>query len=244
MGEGHPASGHQGAVKAIRVLGGGAVQGLVEAVRPSFEASTGLGIDGAFGAVGAMKDRLLGGDPADLLILSRALIDELARDRHVVGPSAKDIGAVQTAIAVRRGDLAVELGSAGALRAALRNADEVHFPDPGRATAGIHFARIIKELGLQDEIAGRLKPAPNGAIAMRALAASTARRPIGCTQATEILAAPGVVLVAPLPPGCDLATTYTCALAARSTARPEATKLVAILTDERSREILGRLGFA
>lgn len=231
-------------MKTIKVLGGGAVQGLIEAVRPAFEASTGLRIDGVFGAVGAMKDRLLGGDPADLLILSRALIDELARDRHVIAASAKDIGAVQTAIAVRRGDSVVEMNSADDLRVALRKTDEIHFPDPERATAGIHFARIIEKLGLQDEIAGRLKPAPNGATAMRALAASTARRPIGCTQATEILATPGIVLVAPLPPGCDLATTYTCALAARSTARSEAEALIALLTEEPGRETRNRLGFA
>ena len=90
-------------MKIIRVLSGGAAQGLVEALQPSFEAGTGCRIDGVFGAVGAMKSRLLAGEPVDILILSRTLIDGLARDGHVVGQSAKDIGAVQTAIAVRSG---------------------------------------------------------------------------------------------------------------------------------------------
>ena len=205
-------------MKTIRVLSGGAAQGLVDSLRASFEARTGCRIDGVFGAVGAMKARLLAGEPADVLILSRALIDGLARDGHAVDASAKDIGAVQTAVAVRRGDPLPALGDAAQLRAALLAADAIHFPDPEQATAGIHFARVMKELGLWDELADRLKPAPNGATAMRALAASTSRRPIGCTQATEILATPGIVLVAPLPPGCDLATVYACALAARSVA--------------------------
>ena len=46
---------------------------------------------------------------------------------------------------------------------------------------------------------------------MRALAASAARRPLGCTKETEIRATPGIVLVGPLPPGCDLKTVYTAA---------------------------------
>ncbi|MEA2815482.1 MAG: molybdate transport system substrate-binding protein, partial [Rhodospirillaceae bacterium] len=103
-------------MKTIRILSGGAAQGLVEALQPSFETSTSCKIDGVFGAVGAMKSRLLAGEPVDILILSHALIDGLARDGHVVAQSAKDIGAVQTAIAVRRGDPLPAVGSAAELR--------------------------------------------------------------------------------------------------------------------------------
>ena len=62
-------------MKKLRILSGGAAQGLVEALRPAFEAESGCTIDGTFGAVGAMRARLLGGEPADLVILTRALID-------------------------------------------------------------------------------------------------------------------------------------------------------------------------
>ena len=231
-------------MKTIRVLSGGAAQGLVDALRPSFEAGTGCKIDGVFGAVGAMKARLLAGELADVLILSRALIDGLARDGHVVGASARDIGAVQTAVAVRHGDPLPAVGDGAQLRAALLAADAIHFPDPGQATAGIHFAKVMKELGISDEVADRLKPAPNGATAMRALAASKSRQPIGCTQATEIIATPGIVLVAPLPPGCDLATVYTCALAAKSEAPAEAAELIALLAGDAARNARRGLGFA
>ena len=60
------------------------------------------------------------------------------------------------------------------LRAALLAADEIHFPDPAQATAGIHFAKVMRELGVWSRGPGRLRPAPNGATAMRALAASKA----------------------------------------------------------------------
>lgn len=216
-------------MKVLRILSGGAAHGLVEKIRPDFEAETGCRIAGTFSAVGAMRDRLLAGEPADVMILSRALIDELLAGGHLVASSVADVAKVATAIAVRRVDSWPDVSTAGSLRAALAAAAEIHFPDPAQATAGIHFAGVIKKLGLFEQVAGRLRLGPNGATAMAALAASTARRPIGCTQETEIRATPGVVLVAPLPPGCDLVTTYTAAVTTRSQAPAEAAALVAAL---------------
>jgi molybdate transport system substrate-binding protein len=191
-----------------------------------------------------MKQRLLDGAPADLLILSRALVEDLAQAGHVVAASIRDIGSVPTSVAVRAGDPAPALATAQDLKAALDAADEVHVPDPYLSTAGIHFARVARELGLWETLAPRLKAAPNGNTAMRALAASAARRPIGCTQATEILSTPGITLVADLPPGCALATTYPCGVASRA-ARPAAAEaLIAMLTDPAGREDRRRLGFA
>jgi molybdate transport system substrate-binding protein len=216
-------------VRTLRILSGGAAHGLVERIRPAFEAATGCRIEGTFSAVGAMRDKLLAGEAADVVILSRALIDELAKSGHVVAASVTDVATVATAIAVRRGDPLPDVSTADALRATLAAADAIHFPDPAQATAGIHFAKVIRELGLWDQVASRLRLAPNGATAMRELAASTTRRPIGCTQETEISATPGVVLVAPLPPGCDLATVYTAAVTASARAPAKAAELLARL---------------
>ena len=223
------------------MLSGGAAQRLVEAVRGDFQSGTGWRIDGTFGAVGAMKARLLAGEPADVMILSRTLIDELVRRGQVRGESVRDIGSVQTAIAVRHGDPPPVIDAAEQLRETLAAADEIHFPDPQQATAGIHFAKVMKQLGMWDSAAKYLRPAPNGATAMRALAASTAQRPIGCTQATEILSTAGIVMVGPLPAGCDLATTYAAAATMQASAQSAA--LVVLLSDSRRDDLRQGLGF-
>jgi molybdate transport system substrate-binding protein len=230
-------------MKQLRILSGGAAQGLVEKLRPAFEAQTGCVIEGTFGAVGAMRARLLAGEPADLVILTRTLIDGLEKGGHVTADTAADLGTVETAIAVRHGAAMPPVGDASVLRAALLKADEIHFPDPEQATAGIHFAGVLRDFGIHDEVSPRLKTAPNGATAMRELAASKSRNPIGCTQATEILSTPGIVLVAPLPPGCALATVYTAATVAKARASAEAAHLIAMLTDAAGREEGRRLGF-
>lgn len=214
---------------SLKILSGGAAHGLVEKVRPAFEKETGVAIDGSYGAVGGMKARLLGGEAADVMILSRALIDELVRDGKVVAGSIRDVARVTTAIAVRARDPLPDIGSKDALRAALLAADEIHFPDPALSTAGIHFGKVLKELGVWSAAGGRLRPAPNGTKAMKALANSPAARPIGCTQETEIRAIPGIVVAAPLPPGCELVTTYTAAVTTVANSPKQAGQLIARL---------------
>lgn len=213
-------------MSVLRVLGGGATHGFVEKIRAAFESESGQRIDGMFGAVGAMRDRLLAGQPVDVMILSRTLIDDLTRDGHLVAASMIDVGSVATSVAVRDGDPVPRLNDRTSLRAALFAADEIHFPDPEQATAGIHFARVMRDLGLVEVVADRLRPAPNGATAMRALAQSHASRPIGCTQETEISATPGIVLAAPLPPGCELVTTYSAAITTRAASPSSARHLL------------------
>ena len=227
----------------VTILSGGAAQGLVAALATDFKAATGCEIEGTFGAVGAMRDKLLAGTPADLLILTRALIDELAVQGHVVAGSVANIGTVLTAVAVRSGDLAPDIGDAAGLRAALLAADAIYFPDPKLATAGIHFAKVIDRLRITVEVAQRIRTFPNGATAMRELAAARGGYTIGCTQVTEILSTPGVQLVAPLPEGFELATVYTAGVCTRAASLQQASKLAALLAGDAARAARERAGF-
>jgi molybdate transport system substrate-binding protein len=228
----------------LKLLSGGAANGLVSALGDRFKQETGADIDGTFGAVGAMRDKLVGGASADLVILTAALIAELTKAGHVVAGSAADLGAVATGVAVRSGDPAPAIGDADALRAALRAADGIYFPDPRLATAGIHFAKVLERLGIADEVAPRLRTFPNGQTAMAALAAQQDGRPIGCTQITEILNTKGVTLVGDLPAEFALATVYTVGICARAQSPELARRFAALLTGEDSRELRRTLGFA
>jgi molybdate transport system substrate-binding protein len=230
-------------VTALNILSGGAAQGLVASLAPKFKAQTGLDISGEFGAVGAMAGKLRGGAPADLLVLTASVIAELARENRVVAASITDVGLVETAIAVRSGDPPVSVGDARALRAALLAADAIFVPDIKASTAGIHVAKILRQLGIADEVAARLNIFPNGATAMRHLAASDATRPIGCTQSTEIISTSGVKLSGPLPSGCELSTMYTAAVASGAADPEHAKELIELLAGVDQDEFRRRAGF-
>ncbi|MGB0087734.1 MAG: substrate-binding domain-containing protein, partial [Rhodomicrobiaceae bacterium] len=97
--------------------------------------------------------------------------------------------------------------------------------------------------GIGDDVPGRLRTFPNGATAMRELAASTAARPIGCTQVTEILAIPGLQLVGVLPPEFELTTVYTVGVTAHAASPEAARKLAALLTAPQTEPIRRQVGF-
>jgi molybdate transport system substrate-binding protein len=227
----------------LHLLSGGAAQGVVTALSDRFRADTGYTIDGTFGAVGAMKEKLAAGAPADVLILTRALIGELAAAGQVIAEARADLGRVRTGVAVRAGDPMPEASTAAGLRAALVAADAIFFPDPQRATAGIHFAQVLERLGIATKVAARLSTHPNGATAMRELAQAGGARPIGVTQITEILSTPGVTLVGPLPREFELATVYTAAVCARAAAPDAARRLVALLSATETCEVREKAGF-
>jgi molybdate transport system substrate-binding protein len=227
----------------LKILSGGAAQGLVASLKPKFKAMTGLDVEGEFGAVGAMADKLRSGTPADIVVLTAAMISGLARENLVASGSIADIGLVQTAIAVRAGDPQVTVPDAAALREAFLAADAIFVPDTKASTAGIHVAKILAQLGIADDVAARLKIFPNGATAMRNLAASAAAKPIGCTQSTEIISTAGVVLSGSLPPGCELSTVYTAAVATQAADPKHARNLIGLLIGADARELRTAAGF-
>jgi molybdate transport system substrate-binding protein len=230
-------------MNTLNILSGGAAQGLVGSLASAFKAQTGFDIAGEFGAVGAMADKLRGGMPTDIVILTAALLATLAEEKLVVAASISDVGLVETALAVRAGDPKVVARDEAGLREALLASDAIFVPDTKASTAGIHVAKVLARLGIVDTVAARLKVFPNGATAMHEMAASDARRPIGCTQSTEIILTNGVVLSGSLPPGCELATMYTAGVTTKAAHPSQASALIGLLIGAGQREQRERAGF-
>jgi molybdate transport system substrate-binding protein len=214
---------------SLHILSGGAAQGLVTQLSERFKAERQCEIAGTFGAVGMMKESLLSGTPCDILILTNALIAQLTASGQVTAGSAKNLGVVKTGVAVKSGEKAVDVSSPAALKATLQAAKGIYFPDPIKATAGIHVMKVIRELELETELATRLRPYPNGAAAMKAMAQCNEPGLIGCTQATEIIFTQGIDLTAPLPKEFELATVYTAAVCAQSTQASKASALIDLM---------------
>ena len=230
-------------MKQIQLLSGGAAQGLVAQLRERFAQRQGCEVQGTFGAVGLMKDTLLAGAPCDLLVLTDALIRQLAGEGQVQADSAPPLGVVKTGVAVREGEPVPEVDTPEALKAALQAARGIYFPDPVKATAGIHFMKVLKTLGLDAELADRLHTFPNGAAAMAGLARAQGPGMLGCTQVTEILFAPGVALAGLLPPQFELATVYTAALATRALNPSDAAAFMALMASDEAAPLRAAGGF-
>ena len=226
-------------MSALDVLSAGAAESVLRRVADE----QGFALRGHFGPVGINRDRLLAGEACDIVVLTDAMIEGLISSGHVAPGTAVALGRVDTALAVAAGAPKPKVADAEALRGVLLAATAIHIPDPAKATAGAHVARVIGALGIADAVGSRLKIASGGAAAMAALAASGDVRAIGATQATEIKATPGVALVGPLPWPHGLSTVYTAAIAGRATRAEAARALLDALASGAATSVIADAGF-
>lgn len=225
----------------VHLLSAGAAKGLVLALQPEYERAGDLQLASTFGAVGAMREQLDAGAPCDAIVLTRAMLDDLASAGRVVADSVRDLGWVHTGVAVPQGAAVPAVADASALRGLLQGASAIYLPDPERATAGIHALKVLRELGqAQPE---RLRPHPNGAAAMAAMARAGDPSAVGITQVSEILYTPGLQLLGALPAPFALATLYSAAVAQRAPQPAAAAGLLALLAAPAQASLRRRSGF-
>jgi len=229
-------------VTTLNILSAGAAQFVVLDVMAQFKRDTGIEVTADFGAVGAMKAKALSGAAVDVIVLTHTMIDELIAAGFVAA-GRFDLGRVGTGLAVRAGAGKPDISTADALRAALRAASVIAFPDPAVATAGKIVMACLEKLGIAGEVQGKLKLFPNGNAAMTWLAASGDNKAVGITQKTEILPLAGVTYVAPLPDEFQAKATYSAGCAAHSACCAEAKDFISRLTGPAAKPMLAAKGF-
>jgi molybdate transport system substrate-binding protein len=207
-------------LQVLNVFCAGAAQAVVSDLAAALEREGTHLVAAQYGAVHALKSRIVAGEPADAVILTDQLIDELISLGLVVPGSRADLGSVPTGIAVRRGAPVPEIGSIDELRTALRGAARIVCPDPAVASAGRALLEALTRLEILAELRPRLVYCPSGYAAIAELLRG-GDADLGVMQLTEIRAHDGVTLVGALPPELQqTAVIYAAGLAAR-TAQPQ-----------------------
>ena len=227
----------------LNIFCAGAAQAVVTEMAGKFQRDSGNFVAANFGAVGAMKARVMAGEAADVIVLTGALIDELIQQGLVVAGSRVDLGRVGTGVAVRAGTPMPDVSDTRVLRGNLLAAKRILFPDPAVATAGKVVMSALDKLGITDEVKPRLHFFPNGYAAMGDLAQSSGLLEMGITQITEIVANKGVKLVGPLPAEVQNIAVYSAGLAARSAHPERAKELIRRLTGFNAQPLLSAAGF-
>jgi len=230
-------------VATLNIFCAGAAQAVVTELAGKFQRDSGNFVAANFGAVGAMKARVVAGEAADVIVLTGALIDELIQQGLVVAGSRVDLGKVGTGVAVRAGTPMPDVSDTRVLRGNLLAANRILFPDPAVATAGKVVMSALDKLGITDQVKPRLHFFPNGYAAMSDLAQSDGLLEMGITQITEIVANKGVKLVGPLPAEVQNIAVYSAGLAARSAHPERAKELIRRLTGFNAQPLLSSAGF-
>jgi molybdate transport system substrate-binding protein len=179
---------------AVRVLSTLALMGAVRSLAGRYEAERNIRIDADFAPTLGLLDRLRGGEAADVVILTREGLDELAGEGTVVADSRVDLARSFVGIAVKAGaghpDIATEI----ALRATLLAARSVAYSRIG--ASGILFARLIERMGIAHEINARARIVPSGFTA-ELLVSDEAD--LAVQQFSELKQVTGIEIVGPIP---------------------------------------------
>ena len=225
----------------LRLLSAGAAQAVTERIIDAFKRETGSDVVADFGAVGAMKAKVTGGEPVDVITLTQPMIEELIAGGLVEQGSRFDLGTVGTGVAVRAGTPVPDV-SVDALRERIRSASTICFPDPATATAGKIVMSLLEKLGVLEDVRDRLKFFPNGYAAMAWLA-QTSGNELGITQNTEIIPNKAVTFAGPLPEQFQMKAVYSVGLAAKAPQAELARDFVARFKTEATRTLLKEAGY-
>jgi molybdate transport system substrate-binding protein len=236
-------SNERAAPEPLRLLAAGATEASVRDQIHLFKEQTGLTLEYSFGAVGALRDKVLAGEPADVVVVTPVIITALEAQQLVRAGSRVDLGQIGGGLAVRAGDPLPTISTPNELKQALLDADEVYYADPAVATAGAALMKVVDTLGIGDQVRAKGRSAPGGKEAMQNMTRSSAARVIGATQMSEIKSVPESVLVAPYPAPLQVKTTYSAIILQRSKRVGDATKLTQFFQGPDFQARLAQSGF-
>lgn len=190
----------------IKVLSTVAMSATLDELKPKFEAATGNKVTIVYSLIADLRKRIQEGETADVMILSRAALDELQGQGKVASGSIANLASSYVAIAVRAGAAKPDIGSVDALKGALLAAKSIVYADPAKGGAsGVHFAKVLDRLGIAEQMKSRTILVP-GAQAAEVVAKGEAE--MGVAQASEIVPIAGAQLVGPLPGDLNNVTVF------------------------------------
>jgi molybdate transport system substrate-binding protein len=179
---------------AVRVLSTLALRGAVHSLAGRYEAASGTRIDADFAPTLALLDRLRGREGADVVILTREGLSELAGEGRVAAESCVDLARSYVGLAVRAGAVHPDIATGPALRTALLGARSVAYSRIG--ASGILFAQLIEHLGIAAAINARAVIIPSGFTAERLVSGEV---DVAVQQISELKQVSGIEVVGPIP---------------------------------------------
>jgi molybdate transport system substrate-binding protein len=180
-------------MQTIRVPSTLALKGAVMRLAGRYEAASGVRIDADFAPTVGLLPRLRGGERADIVILTREGLDELAAEGVVIAASVVDLARSYVGIAVKAGAPHPDIATEAAFRASLLAARSVAYSKIG--ASGIYFAGLIERLGVAAVINAKAT-VTSGFTAERLVSGEA---DLAVQQISELKQIEGIEVVAPIP---------------------------------------------
>ena len=219
----------------IHVMNSGAFTVTYKAVSPAFEKQSGNTLVTVYGpSMGAtpeaIPNRLLRGEPADVLILSRSALDALVKQGKVVQGSEADLARSRIGLVVKAGAPKPDISSVEGLKRTLLRAKSIACSD---SMSGEYVSKeLYQRLGIEAQVAPKSKRIPATPVA-EIVARGEAE--VGFQQMSELLPVKGIQVVGPIPEEVQRITMFAAGITTNAKSPAAAKRLIEYLA---SREVL------
>jgi len=231
-------------METLKILSGGAVKRGVAMVAAQFEQDTGVKAEAEFTPVPKLRQRVLDGEAADVVVATPAVMDELAAAGRIDPATRGCVGGSRMGIVIHADAPELPLPDEAAFRSALLGATRIVY---NRASTGVYIEKLLAGLGLAEMLAPKIAVVGTGSEIMRGVEAGGIGA-LGFGQISEamVLMDKGcrVKLAAPLPPVAAKITTYDAAAAAASARPQQAAALARALASSEAKALFAKTGIS
>lgn len=196
----------------LKVLAAGGMRPGLNAAAAVFRGRTGIETTFTYEPPVDLGKRVAGGEAADIVVSSPAIVAELAKSGKVLPDSPMHLGRVGVGVVVRDDAQRPDISSPQALKASLIAADAVVY---NTASSGTYIDGMLRKIGAFDQIQSKLVRLWDGTAVMHRLMEGKGRE-FGFGGITDILGyrGRGLTLVGPLPAEIQNYASYTAAVIA------------------------------
>jgi molybdate transport system substrate-binding protein len=182
-------------LKALSAIG---MRLVMEDLGPKFEQATGHKLAISFAASGVIVERVQGGEPTDVVMLSQPALARLTKYGKLVPSSETLLARSGLGVAVRQGAPKPDISSPEALKRTLLAAKSITYSNPELGGAsGAHFAKVLDRLGIGSEMKPKtVFPKIPGEVGQLV---AHGEAEIAVHQIQELISVPGIEIVGPLP---------------------------------------------
>jgi molybdate transport system substrate-binding protein len=225
----------------VKVLASVALTSALNELAPMYEKATGDKLSIGYGLAAELKKRILDGENADVIILTRPMMDDLQRQDKLAADSVTNVAGTPVSVVARAGASVPDISSVDAFKRTLLATRSIVYADPAKGGAsGVYFAGVLNRLGLTEQLKGKTILVP-GVQAAEVVAKGEAE--LGVAQASEIVTVAGAQLVGPLPGELASTTIFSAGIGAANKSPEAARALIRFLTGPQAAPRLKAKGF-
>jgi molybdate transport system substrate-binding protein len=197
---------------SLHVVASNGVRAVIEELFPKAEAAVGRKLSVEYNSTTGLKQKIDAGQTFDVAILTSEGVDDLIKAGKIAARTRTDFARCGVGVGIRAGAPKPDIRTSEALKQTLLKAKSITYAEDGASRAYVN--KMLDRFGIAEEI-GRKTAMEQGSTRATARVAS-GRSDIVLTLVSEILPAPGVLLVGPLPADVQGYVTFTAGIGANS----------------------------